>query len=74
MLSGLRFSLLLVAIVLFAMVFGVMFVSVWKHHRWGLDRQVNFHDSVLVEICWALIPCVIVVLLVWPTARIFWVS
>lgn len=71
---GLRASLMLVCIVVFALVFAVMFYSVWRHHRRGGDAQGNFHASMAIEMGWALIPCVIVLLLVWPTARIFWIS
>lgn len=68
-----RAGLMIVCLIVFALVFGVMFYSIWKHHRSGANEQANFHGSVAVEICWALAPLVIVVLLVWPAARVFWV-
>ncbi len=71
-LQGLRGWLMIVCLVIFALVFGVMIYSIWKHHRSGVGDRSNFHGSVLVEICWALAPVVIVVLLVWPTTRIIW--
>jgi cytochrome c oxidase subunit 2 len=74
MLHGLRWMLLMVSLLAFGLVFALMFFSVWKHHRSGTENQTNFHDSAVVEICWTLVPFVIVVLLVWPTARIFWNS
>jgi cytochrome c oxidase subunit 2 len=48
-----------------------MFFMIWRHHRTGSGNQSNFHASVVVEICWTLVPFVIVVMLVWPTAKIF---
>ena len=71
-LQGLRGWLMIVCLIIFALVFAVMLYSIWKHHRSGVHEQSNFHGSVAVEICWALAPVVIVVLLVWPTTRIIW--
>lgn len=71
---GLRAGLMLVAVGIFVVVFAAMFFMAWRHHRRGAEEQSNFHGSVAIEMGWALIPCVIVLLLVWPTARIFWVS
>ena len=71
-LQGLRGAPMIVCLIIFALVFAVMLYSAWKHHRHGVAEQSNFHGSVAVEICWALAPVVIVVLLVWPSARIIW--
>lgn len=73
-LQGLRGWLMILCLIIFALVFAVMFYSIWKHHRGGVGERTNFHGSVAVEICWALAPVVIVVLLVWPTTRIIWSS
>jgi cytochrome c oxidase subunit 2 len=71
---GLRAILMIASVIIFVSVFAAMFLSVCKRHRSGVGSHTNFHESVALEICWALVPCVIVVLLVWPAARIFWVS
>jgi cytochrome c oxidase subunit 2 len=64
-----RWMLLVFCLLVFLVVFLVMFVSMWKHHRDGIAKTSNFHPSVAVEMSWALAPCFIVVLMVWPTAR-----
>lgn len=60
---------MVLCLVVFAGVFVVMLVSLWRHHRRPRAEQANFHGSVAVEICWAVAPCAIVVMMVWPTAR-----
>lgn len=67
--QNLRWMLLVFCLFVFLVVFFVMFVSMWKHHRNGISQTSNFHGSVAVEISWALAPCVIVFLMVLPTAR-----
>lgn len=70
--QGMRAALMIVCLVVFALVFAVMLYSIWRHHRSGAQGRTNFHGSVAVEICWAVAPFVIVALLVWPAARVFW--
>jgi cytochrome c oxidase subunit 2 len=66
---GMRSILMVLCLFVFLAVFFVMMVSLWRHHRRGEPEAPNFHGSVAVEISWALAPCVIVFLMVWPTAR-----
>lgn len=67
--AELRWALMVLCLVIFAVVFGVMLVSAWRQHRRGGAQDTNFHGSVAVEVSWAVAPLVIVVLLVWPAAR-----
>jgi cytochrome c oxidase subunit 2 len=67
--AELRWALMVLCLVIFAVVFGVMLVSAWRQHRRGHGQASNFHGSVAVEVSWAVAPLVIVVLLVWPAAR-----
>ena len=66
-LQDLRWFLMIACLLVFLVVFSVMLVSVWRHHRNG--ETENFHASVAVELCWSLAPVLIVVLMVWPTTR-----
>lgn len=68
-LQELRWFLMIAALVVFLAVFFAMFVSIWRHHRSGETK--NFHASVAVELCWALAPVLIVVAMVWPSARVW---
>ncbi len=67
-----RWMLLIFCLFVFLVVFLAMFISMWLHHRKGTAQASNFHQRVSVEIGWALAPCLIVLLLVWPAARTVW--
>jgi len=68
--QNLRSVLMLFCVLLFVIGFGGMLVSMWRHHRSERVETPNFHGSLAVEICWALTPCVIVVLMVLPTVKV----
>jgi cytochrome c oxidase subunit 2 len=67
--AELRWFLMIFCALIFAVAFALMVASVWLHHRRGTNDSTNFHKSIVVELCWALAPLAMVVLLVWPTAR-----
>ena len=67
-----RWVLMVICLLIFALSFVALLLAAWRHHRQAQVERVNFHTSLLVEICWTIVPCVIVLVLVWPTARIFW--
>ena len=52
--------------VIFVVVFGAMFYSIFKHRKSPGHKPVNFHESIAVELAWAIVPFVIVILLVLP--------
>jgi len=47
-------------------------MAAWRHHRADKPGNANFHSALWVEISWTIVPCVIVLALVWPTVRTFW--
>lgn len=67
-----RWALMVACLLIFVVSFGLLLLASWRHHRGETPERVNFHSSLAVEIAWTIAPCVIVLLLVWPTARIFW--
>lgn len=67
-----RWGLMVVCLLIFALSFAGLLMAAWRHHRRDRGEEGNFHSSLLVEISWTIVPCVIVLILVWPTARIFW--
>jgi cytochrome c oxidase subunit 2 len=67
-----RWALMVSCLLIFVLSFSALLLAAWRHHRRGKAEQGNFHSSVLVEISWTIVPCVVVLVLVWPTARIFW--
>ena len=69
---GFRWALMVVCLLIFVVSFAALLWAAWRHHRSQTPGRVNFHSSLAVEIAWTIAPVVIVLLLVWPTARIFW--
>ena len=69
-----RWALMVACLLIFTASFAVLLWAAWRHHRSGTPERGNFHSSLAVEIAWTIAPCVIVLLLVWPTARIFCTS
>lgn len=69
---NLRWALMVVCLLVFMVSFTALLIASWRHHRSIKTDRENFHSALWVEIAWTVAPCVIVLLLVWPTARIFW--
>ena len=67
-----RWALMVLCLLIFGLSFAVLLWAAWRHHRRSDLAQGNFHSSLAIEIAWTIAPCIIVLLLVWPTARIFW--
>jgi cytochrome c oxidase subunit 2 len=59
----LHYFMLIVCTVIFVVVFGVMFYSVFKHRKSKGYKPAHFHESVVVEIAWTIVPFVIVVVM-----------
>ncbi|MDI9334080.1 MAG: cytochrome c oxidase subunit II [Cytophagales bacterium] len=55
--------MLIACTIIFVLVFGVMFYSIWKHRKSVGHKAANFHESVTVEILWTIVPFVIVVIM-----------
>ncbi len=55
--------------VIFVVVFGAMFYSIFKHRKSPGRKPANFHASTAVEIAWTVVPFVIVILMVLPAVR-----
>ncbi len=58
-----------ICVVIFVVVFGAMFYSIFKHRKSLGHKPANFHASTAVEIAWAVVPFVIVILMVLPAVR-----
>jgi cytochrome c oxidase subunit 2 len=66
----LHWFMLIVCTVIFVAVFSVMFYSIWKHRKSKGHKAATFHESVVVEIVWTVIPFVIVVLMALPATKV----
>ncbi|MBI2772740.1 MAG: cytochrome c oxidase subunit II [Burkholderiales bacterium] len=68
--AWLHWFMLITCTVIFVVVFGVMFYSIWKHRKSVGHKPANFHESVTVEIIWTIIPFVIVILMALPATKV----
>ncbi|MCX7276504.1 MAG: cytochrome c oxidase subunit II [Burkholderiales bacterium] len=66
----LHWFMLIVCCVIFVAVFGVMFYSIWKHRKSKGYKAANFHESVVVEVIWTIVPFVIVILMALPATKV----
>ena len=61
--KDLHYGMLIVCTVIFVVVFGFMFYSIFKHRKSVGHKAANFHESVAVEIAWTIVPFIIVILM-----------
>jgi len=60
---GLHMLILWICVVIGAVVFGVMFYSIFKHRKSVGHEAHQFHENTTVEIVWTIVPFVIVILM-----------
>ena len=58
-----------VVTVIFVLVFGVMFYSLWAHRKSTGRKPATFHESTSVEIAWTIIPFFILLVLAFPATK-----
>jgi len=64
---NLHLYILIICVVIFVLVFGAMFYSVFKFRKsQGAKPDVNFHESTLIEIIWTVIPFIILIVMAIP--------
>jgi heme/copper-type cytochrome/quinol oxidase subunit 2 len=49
-------------------------LAAWRRHRADKAVKAIFIVRLWVEISWTIVPCVIVLALIWPTVRVFWLG
>ncbi|WP_308447352.1 cytochrome c oxidase subunit II [Parachitinimonas caeni] len=67
---SLHMTLLWICLVIFVIVFGVMFYSIFKHRKSTGHKPADFHESVTVEVVWTVIPLLIVVAMAWQATKV----
>ena len=65
----LHWYMLIICGVIFLVVFGVMFYSIFKHRLSRGGTPATFTESIPVEIAWTVIPLIIVVLMALPATK-----
>lgn len=61
--------MLLICLVIFVVVFGVMFYSIFAHRKSKGAKPAKFHDSVTVEVIWTVVPFLIVIGMAYPATK-----
>ncbi|MBL8516287.1 MAG: cytochrome c oxidase subunit II [Betaproteobacteria bacterium] len=66
----LHLYILIICVIIFVLVFGAMFYSVFKFRKsQGAKADVNFHESTLIEIIWTVIPFIILIVMAIPATK-----
>jgi cytochrome c oxidase subunit 2 len=68
--AWLHWFMLITCFVIFILVFSVMFYSIWKHRKSVGHKPANFHESVVVEVIWTIVPFIIVILMALPATKV----
>lgn len=63
---GLHMLIFWICVVIFVLVFGVMFYSIFKHRKSKNYQPSTFSHSTKVEIIWTAVPFLILVVMAWP--------
>jgi cytochrome c oxidase subunit 2 len=58
-----------ICVVIFIVVFGTMFYSIYAHRKSKGHVAEQFHENTTVEIIWTVIPFIILVLMAWPATK-----
>lgn len=68
--GGFRLGLLWLCAVLFAAVFTAMLLAIWRHRRGVRRRGESMQEPAWVELCWTVIPILIMLGAAWPVFRL----
>jgi cytochrome c oxidase subunit II len=58
-----------VCAVIFVLVFGVMFYSLYAHRKSKGHKAANFHENATIEVIWTVIPFFILLVMAWPATK-----
>jgi cytochrome c oxidase subunit 2 len=61
--------ILWICVVIFVAVFGMMFISIFKHRKSVGHKAAHFHENTTVEVIWTVIPFVILMGMAYPATK-----
>ena len=61
--------ILTICVVIFVLVFGVMFYSIFKHRKSVGHKAANFHENTTVEVIWTIVPFLILMGMAIPATK-----
>src|SRR6202521_6402742 len=65
----LHWGILWVCVVIFVIVFGAMFWSIFKHRRSAGAKAAQFHENTTIEVIWTIVPFVILIGMAYPATK-----
>ena len=65
----LHMLMMYVILVIFCVVFGVMFYSIYAHRKSVGHKAEQFHENTTVEIIWTVVPFLILIGMAWPATK-----
>ena len=68
--NWLHWFMLILCTVIFVVVFGVMFYSIWKHRRSVGHQAQELHEPIWVELGWTIVPFLIVIGMALPATKV----
>jgi cytochrome c oxidase subunit II len=66
----LHWYIMIICIVIFLLVFGIMFYSVWKHRKSQGHKAQELAEPLWVEIGWTVVPFIIVIFMALPATKV----
>ena len=66
---NLHWGILWVCVVIFVIVFGAMFWSIFKHRRSMGAKAAQFHENTTIEVIWTIVPFIILIGMAYPATK-----
>ncbi len=66
---ALHWGILWVCVVIFVVVFGAMFWSIFKHRRSAGAKAAQFHENTTIEVIWTIVPFIILIGMAYPATK-----
>jgi len=67
--DDLHVKMMWIILVIFVVVFGVMFYSIYAHRKSIGHKAEHFHENTMVEILWTVIPFLVLIFMAWPATK-----
>jgi len=66
---NLHWGIMYVCIVIFIIVFGAMFWSIFKHRKSAGAKAAQFHENTTIEVIWTIVPFVVLIGMAYPATK-----
>jgi len=66
---SLHTNIMIICLVIFVLVFGAMFYSIFKHRKSVGHKAAHFHENTTVEVIWTVVPFLILMGMAYPATK-----